>query len=120
MNKGRNSKEWCGSDMNDIPKKKKKKMHWLENGTPDAPVIKKKMLWMEGCMDECMDECMDDCVNAAMPDVECQGMHAMPECMLLAHAYVPWQTYCQAFCPREALMKGTLFPELWGVYPIPE
>lgn len=38
----------------------------------------------------------------------------------LAHAYVPWQVYCQAFPPREALMKGTLFPELWGVYPIPK
>lgn len=44
----------------------------------------------------------------------------MPECMLLAHAYVPWQNYECAFSPCEALMKGTLFPELWGVYPIPE
>jgi hypothetical protein len=44
----------------------------------------------------------------------------MPECMMLAHAYVPWQTYEKAFTPSEALMKGTLFPELWGVYPIPK
>lgn len=43
----------------------------------------------------------------------------MPECVLLAHSYVPWQIYENAFCPTEALMKGTLFPELWGVYPIP-
>lgn len=47
-----------------------------------------------------------------MPDL-CE----MP--LLLAHAYVPWQKYERAFTPREALAKGTLFPELWGVYPIP-
>lgn len=40
--------------------------------------------------------------------------------MVLAHSYVPWQFYDKAFCPQEALMKGTLFPELWGVYPIPD
>ena len=39
--------------------------------------------------------------------------------MMLAHAYVPWQMYDKAFCPQEALMKGTLFPELYGVYRIP-
>ena len=39
---------------------------------------------------------------------------------VLAHSYVPWQCYRQAFSPREALKKGTLFPELWGVYPIPK
>ncbi len=38
----------------------------------------------------------------------------------LAHAYVPWQHYNKAFTPQEALAKGTLFPELWGVYPIPK
>lgn len=37
----------------------------------------------------------------------------------LAHAYVPRQTYSKAYSPQEALMKGTLFPELYGVYPIP-
>ena len=47
-------------------------------------------------------------------------MRCFPDCILLAHAYVPWQVYNQAFCPREALMKGTLFPELFGVYPIPQ
>lgn len=40
--------------------------------------------------------------------------------LMLAHAFVPWQYYDKAFTPQEALMKGTLFPELWGVYPIPE
>lgn len=40
--------------------------------------------------------------------------------MLLAHSYVPWQCYNTAFCPQEALMKGTLFPELYGVYTPPK
>ena len=52
-----------------------------------------------------------------MPDGEenddCSGMK-------LAHSYVPWQYYEKAFSPHEALMKGTLFPELYGVYPIPK
>lgn len=43
-----------------------------------------------------------------------QGMRSV-----LAHAYVPWQTYDKAFSPKEALNKGTLFPNLWGVYRIP-
>lgn len=46
-------------------------------------------------------------------DEECREMQ-------LAHAYVPWQYYDKAFSPHEALMKGTLFPELYGVYPIPK
>ncbi|HWR42021.1 spore coat associated protein CotJA [Sporomusa sp.] len=44
----------------------------------------------------------------------------MPDCIMLAHSYVPWQYYEKAFTPSEALMKGTLFPELWGVYKIPK
>ena len=39
---------------------------------------------------------------------------------MLAHSYVPWQFYDEAFCPQEALMRGTLFPELFGVYKIPK
>lgn len=31
----------------------------------------------------------------------------------LAEAYVVWQKYERAFSPREALEKGTLFPELY-------
>ena len=46
-------------------------------------------------------------------DDDCSGMK-------LAHAYVLWQYYDKAFCPHEALMKGTLFPELYGVYAIPQ
>lgn len=40
--------------------------------------------------------------------------------MMLAHAYVRWQHYDEAFSPQEALKKGTLFPELYGAYPIPK
>jgi hypothetical protein len=44
----------------------------------------------------------------------------MPSGMILAHSYVPCHCYEKAFTPDEALRKGTLFPELWGVYPIPK
>lgn len=44
---------------------------------------------------------------------------SMPEQVILAHSYVPWQFYVKAYSPQEALMRGTLFPELFGVYPIP-
>lgn len=37
-----------------------------------------------------------------------------------AHVYMPGQIYQRALSPKEALGKGTLFPELWGVYPIPD
>lgn len=40
--------------------------------------------------------------------------------MKLAHSYVLWQCYHKAFSPGEALCKGTLFPELFGVYKIPK
>lgn len=36
-----------------------------------------------------------------------------------AHVYMPQQIYRRSLAPKEALVKGTLFPELWGVYPIP-
>ena len=37
-----------------------------------------------------------------------------------AHVYMPIQMYRRSLPLKEALVKGTLFPELWGVYPIPE
>ncbi|MBQ5860026.1 MAG: spore coat associated protein CotJA [Selenomonadales bacterium] len=37
-----------------------------------------------------------------------------------AHVYMPIQMYHRSLPLKEALVKGTLFPELWGVYPIPE
>ncbi|NLM96384.1 MAG: spore coat associated protein CotJA [Halanaerobiaceae bacterium] len=36
--------------------------------------------------------------------------------MRLAHAYVPFQTFKNAFPPEEALRRGTLFPELYMPY----
>ncbi|CUH97587.1 hypothetical protein P22_3718 [Propionispora sp. 2/2-37] len=52
-------------------------------------------------------------------DDECMEDKKCPP-MTLAHSYVPWQFYERAFSPREALQKGTLFPELYGVYRIPK
>lgn len=57
---------------------------------------------------------------AMMGHHEHMPMMGHHEHMMLAHAYVPWQCYHEAFCPKEALMHGTLFPELFGVYPIPQ
>lgn len=34
----------------------------------------------------------------------------------LARAYVPFQVMDQVYSPREALKKGTLFPELYRPY----
>ena len=52
-------------------------------------------------------------------EMDMEMMIHMHNDMMLAHAYVPWQFYERAFCPSEALMKGTLFPELYGVYKVP-
>lgn len=76
-------------------------------------------------MEECeMDDCEMDGPHHPMYGKKMHGMNMMcgkvPECTMLAHAYVPWQCYEKAFTPSEALMKGTLFPELWGVYRIPK
>jgi hypothetical protein len=35
----------------------------------------------------------------------------------LAQAYIPWQCYGATYSPKEALEKGTLFPELYRPYP---
>ncbi|HMM22676.1 MAG TPA: spore coat associated protein CotJA [Selenomonadales bacterium] len=88
---------------------------WTENESRN-PKNKEKAASMEECMDEPM-------MHDDMTQEDRMGEKTMHDCsrhMMLAHAYVPWQVYKQAFCPPEALMKGTLFPELWGVYPIPE
>lgn len=34
----------------------------------------------------------------------------------LAQAYIPFQYYTNSFSPKEALRKGTLFPELYRPY----
>lgn len=76
---------------------------------------KKYSTWQD---EEDMDVIEEDDMCMSMPKKMKMTQCEMP--MVLAHAYVPWQYYDRAFCPEEALMKGTLFPELWGVYPIPE
>lgn len=40
----------------------------------------------------------------------------MPMYVMMARAYVPYQTYMQAYPLTEAIMKGTLFPELYQPY----
>ncbi|MHB8157869.1 MAG: spore coat associated protein CotJA [Desulfocucumaceae bacterium] len=44
------------------------------------------------------------------PEPGCCGMQ-------LATAYIPYQKYGPIFSPREALEKGTLFPDLYSPYP---
>lgn len=90
---------------------------WYEEAMEKPAMKADKMMYMKECMEGDMEGGMD------MMDMEKMPMaheHPMPMNMILAHAYVPWQCYDRAFSPREALMRGTLFPELWGVYPIPE
>lgn len=65
-------------------------------------------------MEEELRPCIDQCDGSGYMK------HSMSSRKILAHAYVPWQTYDKAFSPREALAKGTLFPDLWGVYKIPK
>lgn len=55
----------------------------------------------------------DDNNCGCMPD---RGPERGPE-MRLARAYIPNQQLGEVYCPKEALAKGTLFPELWMPYP---
>lgn len=57
----------------------------------------------------------ENCMNEEFSEPSSQG-----KIRLLAHSYTPWQYYKKAFSPAEALNKGTLFPELYGVYEIPK
>lgn len=70
------------------------------------------------------DAMMEELPTMEMPGqkghCDCQPAECtLPEAVCLAHAYVPWQFYNRAFCPEEALAKGTLFPELFGPYKPP-
>lgn len=40
----------------------------------------------------------------------------MPNYVMMANAYVPYQTYMEAYPLPEALEKGTLFPDLYQPY----
>lgn len=86
--------EECKHEMHWCPPKHEECKHEMHCCPPKHEECKHEMHW---CPPKCSNE-------------------TMPACMLLAHAYVPWQFYHEAFSPREALHKGTLFPELYGVY----
>ncbi|MBP2654318.1 MAG: Spore coat associated protein [Firmicutes bacterium] len=90
---------------------KKNLPQWSDDELEEA-MPKQKMMWLDDCAQE--DYMEDSCFEDRMPE------NKMCDDVALAHAYVPWQCYKDAFSPKEALMRGTLFPELWGVYPIPE
>jgi thiazole synthase ThiGH ThiG subunit len=81
--------------------------NWCDEYAEEFPIKKKKMQYAE--------ELMESGMEPVMPAAKPTGC-----AMIYAHSYVKWQTYEQAFSPCEALLKGTLFPELFGVYPIPE
>lgn len=100
------------------------KNHYMHECMPD---YMKHDCMKHDCMEhDCMKhECMEhDCVEhdcwmdkeMEMCDTTVKGKKKGR----LAHAYVPWQFYCKAYNPHEALHRGTLFPELYGVYPIPK
>lgn len=105
---------------------KDKKPRWVEGGEgagelPGRKKYKKTYMYMPKMEEEMPEEAMEMCEMDGMHAMHpMHHMHHMSMGMMLAHAYVPWQSYEQAFSPKEALMKGTLFPQLWGVYPIPE
>lgn len=113
-------------------RKKTRHQMYVKPGKSKVMKTKDQLHDMEDMDDMCdMDEMEDmDAMEDMAADKACgcdkpMGMDKdmcakFPECILLAHAYVPWQTYEKAFTPPEALMKGTLFPELWGVYRIPK
>lgn len=100
---------------------RKKPRHQMYSKPEKSKVMKMKANFHD--MDDMCD--MEDMVDE-LDDMVCEpGMEKelctnFPACIQFAHDYVPWQTYEKAFTPPEALMKGTLFPELWGVYRIPK
>ncbi len=63
---------------------------------------------------------MDDVMENVFLEAEISGRPSQGAPRLLAHSYTPWQFYKKAFSPAEALERGTLFPELFGVYRIPK
>jgi len=59
-------------------------------------------------------------MQPVMPDHGCYP-HCIPQEMVLtniklARAYVPFQKLCDTYSPVEALVKGTIFPELFSPY----
>lgn len=108
---------------------RKKTRHQMYSKPDKSKVMKMKEEFHDMddmCDMDDMDDDMEDMVcekpgyMGCMKDMDKDMCGNFPECIQLAHAYVPWQMYEKAFTPPEALMKGTLFPELWGVYRIPK
>lgn len=65
--------------------------------------------------------CACDAAMLELSSVDAEGCaFSVVRQQQFAHVYMPIQMYRRSFAPKEALVKGTLFPELWGVYPIPE
>lgn len=57
------------------------------------------------------------CNNPADNNIkECIPYEENIEVNRLARAYVPFQTICSYFEPREALLNGTVFPSLYMPY----
>lgn len=104
--------------------KKKHSYYWGEDTKDEdmcPPEEMEKMHEMEDMEDMHMDMHMDMCEEPEEMHKHMMHMHGhmMHKNMRLAHSYVLWQCYHKAFSPCEALNKGTLFPELFGVYKLP-
>ncbi len=54
--------------------------------------------------------------NNGCNDQKCVPQETVIENVTLAHAYVPFQKMCETFAPVSALSRGTIFPEMCGLY----
>lgn len=52
--------------------------------------------------------------EAAAQEIQAEGIFPQAR---LAQSYVIWQRYGPIFSPAEALNKGTIFPDLYSLYP---
>jgi hypothetical protein len=74
---------------------------------------------------DCPEEEPDyDCPQYPNPEPGCNGHRCEPypfpgnyyPLQCLGYAYIPWQRYGRTYPAREALKKGTMFPELYSPY----
>jgi hypothetical protein len=70
--------------------------------------------------DYCASDCEEDTCFASMNNCDCPEEPQCSNNLAYAHIFIPKQNYTKAFTPDVALKRGTLFPELWNVYPIPK
>lgn len=74
---------------------------------------------LEESRDSC---CTEDSFVSMKKDCGCDTA-IEPQCpsnLMFAHTVIPVQNYTKAYTPDVAIKKGTLFPELWCVYPVPK